>query len=146
MKIPVDQVLAGNAIDIAIARALGWTVNDVSEGDGSGYPKTWIGTDGFLTGWALDKWPEGEWGDAPALFTPRGIFRPSQDIATAWYLIDHLVAYAYSFQLTWLGATVGWQAHFGYIYTYSVARTPELAICRAFLKAHGITEIEGEAA
>lgn len=60
-------------------------------------------------------------------------WEPSSRLRDAWVVVDYLIEYAHSFELQWLGATYGWWCKISG--ECAKARTPELAICRAALKA-----------
>jgi len=140
MKIPIDQAPAGPAMDAAVAEAQGWVIFNDGDSPESDYPRLWQGIDGYLTGYSLDEWPEGEqWGDAPELFSAHGVWRPSTDTAQAFKLIESQKDKPF-FKLERMHNR--WKAN---VYVNSrgkgEANTASLAICRAFLKAQGGEEI-----
>jgi hypothetical protein len=141
----IDELQAGPELDRLVAEeVMGWTIYD----DG-GEPHRWLGGDGLLTGWALDEWSDGYFdeysphyaGDAPALFTPHGVFRPSVDIAAAWLVFERMTELIFCSSVGNNGNKHA--AHIDCRFWneadgrrgISIARTAPLAICRAALKA-----------
>ncbi len=93
----IDKLEAGPKLDALVAEhVMEWTLH-LSD-DVSGYPGLWKGPDGFLTGWCSEEWPEEMYdeynqlsaGSAPALFTPKGVFRPSIDWGAAGEVMEKL--------------------------------------------------------
>lgn len=158
----IDELQPGPELNQLIAEEImGWAVRGKDSKSGprtahrfvekaaldSVYPRMWLGADGLLTGWALDEWPEGTFdehsphyaGDAPALFTPNGVFRPSVDWAAAGLVIERL-ANLRDF-LSWeLRYATHAEFHFSVLYAAPIitrsanAETAPLAVCRAALK------------
>lgn len=131
---------AGKELDAMIAEGIGWQLED------AGYPvKFWCGRDNMLTGWRDRDWPpDDNWGNAPEIFSGKGIWQPSTDIAAAWTVVVamaeqdwRLVLYAPG-----TGGLKGWTALFYYHpagewYECKGAfgiETAPLAICLAALK------------
>ena len=145
MKTPARQAQPGPALDEAVARAMGWTTFDPNE-DTDELPLLWIGS-GTLTGWALGEYPVGErWGSAPGLFAPRGIFRPSQDWAAAGLVQQAATGWLYQKRTEYTNRLGELLTGNGKVLVWPDALmnfTPA-NVCRAFLLANGVEEIESK--
>ena len=86
-----------------------------------------------------------EWPQARDFVTAK-IWRPSTDIAVAWELVEEMEANGWVTEVN--NFSIGWDCQVFYHWPitpatgYVVAHTAPLAICRAFLLAHGITDLE----
>jgi len=138
MTLPVDECPAGYMMDAAVAKCQGWHLSD----DGL----EWLGADG--------SWRRHAETVRVGSYRVNLRWRPSKDIHDADVLIDKGIekgGYPNGFQIgnTWWsfsGPVSGWGVCFdtgGYgKETFATAETRPLAICRAFLKLHGVMEIE----
>jgi hypothetical protein len=127
-KIPVINCPAGPALDAAVAKVLGWTELP------AGAP-AWETPEGRIRTWEP---------------TSYGMWQPSEDIASAWELVESMgIKHSPS-----LYQVAKWHCNFLVEQKippqgYSVMKpleasgiTAPLAITRAFLLAHGVTEVE----
>jgi len=86
-------------LDEQVARARGWALKE------TGFPVNfWLGPDGLATGYCDRPWPEDaeRYGDVPWMFSGKGVWSPSTDIAAAWEMEDWIeprperIAYAFA--------------------------------------------------
>lgn len=120
MKIPVDQIPAGPTLDTAAARALGYQrmITPSDFGDG-----------------VVECWFDGE--------KQVDSFKPSGDIVDSLVLMKAEMLTISPYRVEpgkWFAICV----ELGFGPSGAIADTIPLAITRAFLKAHGVTELEME--
>ena len=142
----VDEMPAGRELDALVAeKVMGWRWFRPGDAGEDGYPVDfWCDAAGDLTGWCDRPWPDDteQWGDAPALFSARGTWQPSQNIEVAWEVVEKLARRGFIASVASDGAD-RWVADFAadpLVTVCTYAPTAPLAICRAALKAAGIEE------
>lgn len=124
-RILIDEAPAGPEMDAAIAEVLGG-------------PRPPFGT--VMTGWGLSR----AWRPYNGLWCPHPF---STDIAAAWELVERLYVQWDGF-FALLCDTGHWHCEgvedFMENRVHAIADTAPLAICRAFLRAHGVEYVEVE--
>jgi hypothetical protein len=132
VKVPVDEAPAGSAMDAAVAEVLGWLPyecdaiwywKDMSDDDFPYY--NYVAYSHNVHSYELE--------DVK-------VWSPSTDIAAAWELLEGFTAQIATLSGGMWGVILGTHPMEP---TRSVkAETAPLAICRAFLRASGVIEIE----
>ncbi len=132
-------------LDAAVAEAMGWALRE------TGFPVDfWLGVDGMATGYCDQPWPDDvvRYGDAPSMFSGKGVWCPSADTAASRTMEDWIAEQGPGQRLMYVGHLC---QIIGYRYQWTnvellwalVRATPEQR-CLAFLKARGVDWREEE--
>lgn len=119
----VREAKAGHELDAACAEALGMEFDILKSWKHKGQRGTWVYCTSF------------------------GVYDPSIDIAVAWELVEAMREADIDFSLNCMDFfDYRWQASYSITGAWHTveADTAPLAICRTFLLANGITEVNNE--